>query len=74
MEVEQPVVAEMPATEAIPQIAVLDDDGDAGDADGQDLIARDQVHWCTRATGKVNDSTGVFLNKRIARLSDKSHL
>ena len=43
MEVEQPVVAEMPATAAIPQIAVLDD-GDAGDADGQDLIARDQVH------------------------------
>jgi len=44
VEVEQPVVAEMPATAAIPQIAVLDDDGDAGDADGQDLIARDQVH------------------------------
>ena len=65
MEVEQPVVAEMPATAAIPQIAVLDDDGDAGDADGQDLIARDQVH---------QGNGCFFLNKRIARLSDESHL
>ena len=46
MEVEQPVVAEMPATAAIPQIAVLDDDGDAGDADGQDLM-----QGGTRCTG-----------------------
>lgn len=34
VEVEQPVVAEMPATEAIPQIAVLDDGDADGDANG----------------------------------------
>ncbi len=44
MEVEPPVVAEMPATEAIPEIAVLDDDGDAdGDADGRDLNAGEKT-------------------------------